>query len=166
MAQQVRIAGATYEDVPSISVPDANNTFHSFVDTSDANATADKIVTGYSGYVNGVKVVGTRSGGGGGSYILTYDDSSSVGLAEVGDAVTGEPNYTPSGDIHQTMEEVTFLTDASVSGELSASFSNGTLTLSLSGLSITPTTATKNVATSAPVFVGNGVHFVIEEDNS
>lgn len=112
----------------------------------------------------GTLLTGTGTGGGG-DYVLTYDDSSSVGLAEVGDAVTGEPNYTPSGDIHQTMEEVTFLTDASVSGELSASFSNGTLTLSLSGLSITPTTATKNVATSAPVFVGNGVHFVIEEDN-
>lgn len=105
----------------------------------------------------------TGTGTGGGDYILTYDDSSSVGLAEVGDAVTGEPNYTPSGDIHQTMENISFMTGASVGGDLSASFSNGTLTLSLSGLSITPTTATKNVATSAPVFVGNGVHFVITE---
>ena len=109
---------------------------------------------------SGVLLTGTGSGGGG-DYILTYDPDCSVGSAEVGTAVTHEPNYTPSGDIHQTMEEVTFLTDASLSGELSASFSNGTLTLSLSGLSITPSTATKNVATSAPVFVGNGVHFNI-----
>ena len=92
------------------------------------------------------------------SYALAYDESSSVGLAEVGDAVTGEPNYTPSGDVHQTIEELKLMTGGTA--ELTASFSNGTLTL---GVSLTPTTATKNVATSAPVFVGNGVHFVITE---
>lgn len=32
------------------------------------------------------------------SYELTYDESVSVGSAVVGEAVTGEPNYTPSGD--------------------------------------------------------------------
>ena len=78
MAQQVRIAGATYSDVPSISVPDANNTYHSFVDTSDANATADKIITGYSGYVNGVKVEGTAPAGGG-SAISVVDTTDSHG---------------------------------------------------------------------------------------
>lgn len=98
------------------------------------------------------------------SYELTYDPDCSVGLAEVGTAVTHDPNYTPSGDIQQTVETVTFMTDATFSGNIGASFSNGTLTLSFSGL-ITPTTATKNVATSAPVFVGNGVHFVIEEES-
>ena len=106
----------------------------------------------------GTLLTGTGTGG---DYILTYDDSSSVGLAEVGDAVTGEPNYIPSGDIHQTIEELELMTGGTA--ELTASFANGTLTL---GVSLTPTTATKNVATSAPVFVGNGVHFVIEEDNS
>lgn len=32
------------------------------------------------------------------NYALTYDESVSVGSAVVGEAVTGEPNYTPSGD--------------------------------------------------------------------
>ena len=112
---------------------------------------------------SGVLLTGTGSGGG--DYILTYDPDCSVGLAEVGSAVTHDPNYTPSGDIQQTVETVEFMTGATFSGSLGATYSNGTVTLSLSGL-ITPTTATKSVATSAPVFVGNGVHFVIEENNS
>lgn len=36
MAQEVRLMGATYSDVPSIQVPDSNGVFHSFVDVGDA----------------------------------------------------------------------------------------------------------------------------------
>ena len=93
------------------------------------------------------------------TFALGYDPDCSVGLAEVGDAVTAEPNYTPTGTISQTMENISFMTGGTA--ELTASFYNGTLTL---GVSLTPTTATKNVATSAPVFVGNGVHSVIKEN--
>lgn len=64
MAQQVRIAGATYEDVPSIEVPDAGGVRHSFVDTSGATATADKVLQGYTAFAGGELLVGTASGGG------------------------------------------------------------------------------------------------------
>ena len=93
------------------------------------------------------------------TFAFGYDPDSTVGLAEVGDAVTDEPFYTPTGTIAQTMENVSFLTG--MTAELTASCPAGTLIL---GVSLTPTTATKNVATSAPVFVGNGVHFVIKEN--
>ena len=72
MAQQVRLAGRTYADVPSILLPDASNVFHSFVDTSDADARASDITSGKTRYVNGVKVVGTNSGGGGGTKNIQY----------------------------------------------------------------------------------------------
>lgn len=68
MAQQVVIAGALFNDVPSISVPDSNNVWHPFLDTtiaSDAAAASD-IAQGKLAYVNGSLVTGTNQGGGGG----------------------------------------------------------------------------------------------------
>ena len=38
MAQEVRIAGVTYQDVPAISVPDSNGVYHLFVDAIDGNS--------------------------------------------------------------------------------------------------------------------------------
>lgn len=46
MAQQVKIANATYNDVPSILCPDANGVFHPFVDPSVTTATANDVLSG------------------------------------------------------------------------------------------------------------------------
>ena len=73
MAQQVVIAGALFNDVPSISVPDSNNVWHPFLDTTIASnaAAASDIAQGKLAYVNGSLVTGTASGGGGGG--LEYE---------------------------------------------------------------------------------------------
>lgn len=75
MAQQVVIAGAMFNDVPAISVPDANNVYHSFLDTTIASnaAQASDIASGKLAYVNGSLVTGTNSGGGGG---LEYESGT------------------------------------------------------------------------------------------
>ena len=106
----------------------------------------------------------TGTGQSGGDYILTYDDTSSVGRAKVGSAKTGTPNYTPSGDIHQTFETVQFVTSIPSAVSLSAVVNNGILYFY--GINLNPVVAVKTVATSAPVFEGNGVHFVIKEDTT
>ncbi len=64
MAQNIEIANAQYNDVPSIEVPKQGGGTASFVDTTDADAIAGDILQGKTAYVNGVKLTGTGSGGG------------------------------------------------------------------------------------------------------
>ena len=114
------------------------------------------------------------------NYALTYDESVSVGSAVVGEAVTGEPNYTPSGTVTGTIngaisqrvtkDTVTMMYNGWVS--LNANYSNYVLTLSTS---FNPSTVNKTIVTNvtAPTFNGTGdftfngtgVTFVIEQEN-
>ena len=74
MAQDLIIANAQYNDVPAISIPLQGGGSASFVDTTDADAVAEDILEGKSAYVNGVKVIGVGTGGGGTKYNCTVDD--------------------------------------------------------------------------------------------
>ena len=97
MAQEVRIAGATYQAVPAISVPDSNNVYHDFVDTSDANATASDLASGKTAYVNGNKVTGTATGSTDFVVTISYDSQDDTWkpnctLAEIQAAYTAGKN--------------------------------------------------------------------------
>lgn len=66
MAQQVRLMGATYNDVPSVLLPDANNVLHAFTDTTPTTAGAADVASGKLFFdALGVLTTGTASGGGG-----------------------------------------------------------------------------------------------------
>lgn len=81
MAQNVTIAGATFNDVPSIETPVSGGGVARFVDTSDADATASDIALGKTAYVNGALLVGTAEQG-----VVPY---------KAGDSVTfGTASYT------------------------------------------------------------------------
>lgn len=81
MAQTVKINGQTYADVKAIEIPLASDPSKvvTYPDTSDANAVAESIKDGDSGYVNGKKVVGTMPvHGAGGGVISTKDGTVSI----------------------------------------------------------------------------------------
>lgn len=65
MAQNITLLGANYADVPSVVLPKTGGGTAQFDDTTDATATAADIITGKTAYVNGQKLTGTNSGGGG-----------------------------------------------------------------------------------------------------
>ena len=62
MAQNVIINGVTYQNCPEVDIPKSGGGTAKFVDTDDANATANDILSGKSAYVNGLKVNGNVSG--------------------------------------------------------------------------------------------------------
>lgn len=68
MAQEIMVAGAIYEDVPSVRLPDSHGTFHPFTDTSDTTAVAADVAQGKTFHLaDGSAATGTASGGGGGA---------------------------------------------------------------------------------------------------
>ena len=67
MAQEIMVAGAIYEDVPSVRLPDSDGVFHPFTDTSDTTAVAADVAEGKTFHLaDGALATGTASGGGGG----------------------------------------------------------------------------------------------------
>lgn len=123
------------------------------IDISSDTVTADKLMRGYTAHDNtGAAITGTATDGGG-NYRLTYDKTTSVGSAIVGEAEVGEAFYTPSGDIVMETEDVNVVTGASIA----CSYSNATLTIRGIAIEACEISVPKNAT-----FNGSGVTFRIE----
>ena len=96
MAQNITLMGASYSDVPSVTLPKTGGGTASFTDVTDTTATASDVASGKYFYTSaGVKTQGTSSGGGGGgaSNLVTGTFKGTT----TGTAMDITLNYTGSG---------------------------------------------------------------------
>lgn len=164
MAQNITLLGASYQAVPAVKLPKTGGGMAQFDDTTDANAAAADIAQGKTAYVNGQKITGTASGGGGGIQVGTATkalqqasasiqftglsgEPTSFSVVSVEDLATGGSPYKTAAVVFDGTEVIgQYITNTSNAqmtfsdSAFSKSYANGTLTITGSGTNFQPGT--------------------------
>lgn len=96
MPQNITLMGASYSDVPAVTLPKTGGGTATFTDVTDTTATASDVASGKYFYTSaGVKTQGTSSGGGGGggltllkTYAIGTLSTSSTSATDTGKSTT------------------------------------------------------------------------------
>lgn len=106
MAQNITLLGASYSDVPAVNLPKTGGGTARFDDTTDADATAADIISGKTAYVNGVKLTGTGTGGGGTPTLETVTKTYTPSTSAVTDTITPSSGYDGIEEVDVTVSAV------------------------------------------------------------
>ena len=94
MAQNVTIMGASYSDVPAVTLPKTGGGTSTFTDVTDTTASASDVVSGKYFYTaSGVRTQGTGSGGGGTPTLQTKSKTYTPSTSQQTEAVTYDSGY-------------------------------------------------------------------------
>ena len=112
MAQSVNLWGATYSDVPAVTVPKSGGGTCTFTDVTDTTATASDVASGKYFYTAaGTKTQGTGTSGG----YITQDENGYIVLAPTGDAPTLiTKSITQNGTYNASSDNATGYSSVSV----------------------------------------------------
>lgn len=98
MAQNITLLGASYADVPSVTLPKTGGGTASFTDVSDTTATASDVAAGTYFYTAaGVRTEGTGSGGG--AVVVTDETTADGGTIKhiTATVISGTKSITANG---------------------------------------------------------------------
>ena len=160
MAQTIQLLGATYSDVPAVTLPKSPSGTATFTDVSDTTAAASDVASGKYFYTSaGVRTQGTSSGGGGSANTDTKTVTASNRPSSLSfTSMKGQPiawalratfTMTSSSSTYYYVDSMRGIGTSDVKGRLfrmgstrqteavttgySASYSNGTFTVTSSG---------------------------------
>lgn len=148
MSQNITLLGASYSNVPSVSLPKTGGGVASFVDVTDTTAAASDVASGKYFYTaSGVRTAGTSSGGGGSSVQVgtktttlpsTASSISFTGLSgnpssfvitSQSDVATNTDGVTAVVYDGTTLHGQTMTTQVEADTGFTKSYSSGTLTI-------------------------------------
>lgn len=167
MSKNITLLGASYPDVPAVQLPQTGGGTATFTDTSDANAVSSDLAEGKTAYVNGTKITGTASGGGGGAISVVDTQDSAGGTIRTITAVdisdtTAQASDVATGKVFYTAEGTQTTGTSSGSGGVDAP----TFTITLDGTSTTTIVCDKTYGECLN-YINDGVQYaVIKEVNT